>query len=982
MDTLISRSTEARVAKNTPAMNRLVFVSSTSRDLPEEREAVRTACDELGLAVVDMKDFPATGAGATKASLTQLDRAGVFVGVFAHRYGYVEAGHDRSVTESEYDHAGERGLERLCFLLHPSVAWPEDRKEPGQGHRVAALKERITQRHVVRWFLNPHDLLHQVYRALEQWLRQQGEGRGPCTLPAPPADFVGREGDLADLERNLAGAAISGVQGQGGLGKTALALKLAERLARRCPDGQLYLDLRGGEGLPMPAVEAQAEVVRQLRGPAFPVAAAEADLRQQYHDALRGRRVLLVLDNAHSDEQVRPLLPAGAEAVVVVTARRRLGLPGLHAHDLDTLPVETARAFVRAIAPRLTDADADAVATACGRLPLAVRLAATALKKRPGLVAADYLRRLEARGRLTEMDPVRRAIAESDDQLPAGTRAVWPQLAVLAGAFEKDWPAAIWGLDEFAADDHLAALLDHCLLAWDAEARLYRLHDLVRDYAAGRLNPADRQAAEFRHGRYFRDHAAVAVDLLAGADSAGLALVRFERAWGDIAAAFDRAADRCETDPEAQRLCVAIASRWNRFLVLARPAALRVRWDALAARCAGLLGDREQEAEALCHLGNSYDLLGDMRQAIRCHEGHLAIARALRDRRGESVALGNLGLLHDHGGRSNEAVALYEEALGIARDLGHLADEGILLGLLATAHDHLGRSAEALGLAERSLALAREHGHRRDEATALGTLADIHDHLGRWQLAAECYERKRALARESGNRREEGGALVGLGLLYRNLGRPEAALDCFQQNLAIARELGDRRDIGASLNNLGLAYGDLGDHAAAIDAYEQNLAIMRDVNDKRGEAYTLNNLGTSWFELGQPDRALEYFRQLLDIADEIGDLHGRRSALLNLGVVHAKLRETDQAIASYEQSLALAREVGDREGEGMASWNLGLLLASLGRLADAIAHQQVYVDFLRSVDHPDADRRAASIDALWLQIGSAPHGPSSGEIPS
>src|SRR5262249_48883913 len=235
-----------------------VFVSSTSRDLPEERAAVLTACRELGLGVVAMEDFPATGTGATAASLAQLDRAALYVGIVAHRYGYVEPGFDRSVTECEYDHAIKRGLSCLCFMVDPRVEWPEERKQLAYLAQLDRFKTRIQGERVVRWFVNPHDLLHQVYRSLENWLGEQGHApRGPRLLPPPPVDFVGGEGDLEALERHhAAGVAISGVQGRGGVGKTALALKLAERLARRCPDGQIYLDLRGVDPAPVTPREA------------------------------------------------------------------------------------------------------------------------------------------------------------------------------------------------------------------------------------------------------------------------------------------------------------------------------------------------------------------------------------------------------------------------------------------------------------------------------------------------------------------------------------------------------------------------------------------------------------------------------------------------------------------------------------------------------------------------------------------------------
>lgn len=670
-------------------MSRLVFVGSTSRDLPDEREAVRAACDELGLAVVDMKDFPATGAGATAASLAQLDRAGVYVGVFAKRYGYVEPGCPTSVTECEYDHAGTRGLARLCFLLHPSVAWPDDRVEHAALDRLAAFQERIARDQVVRWFVNAHDLHHQVYRALEHWLRQQGDRRGPCSLAMPAADFVGREDDLAELERqHAAGVAISGVQGQGGVGKTELARKLAERLASRCPDGLIEIDLRGVDPVPVRPCDAHARIVREFRGVDHRVPDDDAALLAEYRATLAGKRVLLLLDNAGSTEQVEALLPpAGTPAVVLVTSRRRLAVKGLRRHDLDTLPAEAATALVRSLVPRLSDAEAADVAQACGRLPLALRLAGTGLAERPDWTAADYLRRLRTRGRLNVLDGVWLVIAESEDLLSDATKAAWPGLAVFAGGFEKAWAAAIWAVDEDAADDYLGELQRHSLVGWDAADRLFLLHDLVREYADGRLDAAVRGRLDRRRDVFFcQEIEAASYQLGCGTRQAEAARRRFERMEVEVEAMFERFAQPRLRPTRGEPNAVVLAALPFDLVDLPGlgpgngPAPVAPPLTAASYR--ELMQQRIQSSTATLRYldagqyylraGILYRMLGQPLEAVEAFRRQLAHAREHGDLSNEAVACWNLGLALVQMNNTAEAVPLLIRCVGLLREIARL----------------------------------------------------------------------------------------------------------------------------------------------------------------------------------------------------------------------------------------------------------------------------------------------------------------------
>jgi hypothetical protein len=125
-----------------PAIKR-VFIGSTGKDLRPYREAAREICSKLELFPMMMEDWEAMGLGATAGSKKKLDQADLYVGLFAHRYGYVEQGYDRSVTEIEFDYAGQRTLERLCFMLDPSHPWPQDAADPEHHVQMTAFRQRV-----------------------------------------------------------------------------------------------------------------------------------------------------------------------------------------------------------------------------------------------------------------------------------------------------------------------------------------------------------------------------------------------------------------------------------------------------------------------------------------------------------------------------------------------------------------------------------------------------------------------------------------------------------------------------------------------------------------------------------------------------------------------------------------------------------------------------------------------------------------------
>jgi tetratricopeptide (TPR) repeat protein len=857
-----------------------VFVSSTGLDLRQYRDAVRQACDELGLGVVAMEDFEAMGLGATAGSLAKVDRAGVFVGVFAHRYGFVEPGYPVSVTECEFDHAKQRGLECLCFLVDPNHPWPDAHKEHAAKDRLDAFKARIMAggERIVRRFTTPHDLLHQAYRALEGWLERQGvRPRGPRQLPAPPPDFVGRGDDLATLEGRPGGVTIAGVHGQGGVGKSALAYKLAERLLSRHPDGQVYLDLKGVEARPLTTRDAMAHVIHAFL-PEQRLPESEAELAGLYRGVLHGKRVLLLYDNARDGRQVEPLLPP-AGCTLLVTSRRRFRLAGLYGHDLDTLPEADAVTLLRVLAPRLGEATAQALAHQCGRLPLALRLAGSLLAVRDDLAPERYLERLRS-ARLSALDTAaqatdaERSVTEtlrlSEGYLAEPLRTKWRELAVLADRFEPRWAAGVWAVDAPTAEDYLGTLRQNSLLDWDAATATYRLHDLVRDYADVALTDDDRQAAQRRHARHFLAVMEEANTLYTrGGEALREALRLFDHSWPDVQAAFSWARSQTE-DREAQHLCVYLPLMAAYLLPLRQHPQDRVEWLTTAAEAARRVGDRSGEGCALGNLGLAYAALGRVDEAIGCYEKHLAIARKIGDRRGEGNALGNLGPAYADLGQVDKAVGFYEQALVIDREIGDRRGEGNALGNLGVAYADLGQVDKAVGFYEQVLEIAQEIGDRRSEGNTLGNLGSAYYRLGQVDKAVGFYEQRLVIAREIGDRRGEGNALGNLGLAYADLDQVDKAVGFYEQQLAIAREVGDRRGEGAALGNLGSAYAALDQVEKAIGYYEKQLVSAREIGDRRGDANACWNLGLVMEKSGRLAEAIPLMEVCVRFEQELG----------------------------------------------------------------------------------------------------------------
>ncbi|MEU1179236.1 tetratricopeptide repeat protein [Streptomyces sp. NPDC005820] len=737
-----------------------------------------------------------------------------------------------------------------------------------------------------------------------------GSPRGtavPAQLPMEAAGFTGRDEELARLDKILVAASerpaavvVSAVSGTAGVGKTALAVHWAHRARDRFPDGQLYVNLRGYDPeQPMTAADALVRFLTALGVAGQDVPLEPDDRAARYRSEIADRRMLIVLDNAATVEQVRPLLPGTGTCAVLVTSRDSLaGLvarEGAHRLDLDLLPADAARALLRRLVGPRAEAEpesVDALAAQCARLPLALRVAAELAVARPATPLAELVAELTDQQRRLDLldvdgDPraaVTAVFSWSLRQLPADAARAFRLLGLHPGP-DLDAHAAAALTDGDPVDARrVLDVLARAHLVQRVDGARYGMHDLLRAYATRLATaqdaPAAREAALDRLFDHYLATAAAAMTCLHPAE-AHLRPPAPEAATPDLsdpdaARAWLTAERACLTAMSAHTATHGRPTHAIRLsLTLYRHLITGGHTDGLtihghARDAARLIGDPASEARALLGIGTAYWQLARHEPARRHLEDALTLFRQAEDTTGQARALVNLGLVDERLGRFESAVGCLEQALALYRKAGDRSGEAIVLKDLATVEGQLGRYGEAADRLQQALALFRRTGNRYLEAHALNDLGTVEARLDRLDSAARHQEQALILLREVGDRYGEAGALHSLGIVHTRLDRPAQAAECHRQALALYRQNGDRD----------------------------------------GEARALNGLGEAALAAGRPADALTPHTDALVIAEDIGNPGQQARAHSGLGDAHRALGDTSLAVRCYERALALYTDLG------------------------------------------------------------------------
>jgi DNA-binding SARP family transcriptional activator/tetratricopeptide (TPR) repeat protein len=699
----------------------------------------------------------------------------------------------------------------------------------------------------------------------------------PAQLPGDVDAFTGRVDELATLDKLAAvigtsggaGQSVAGpaamvicVAGTAGVGKTALAVHWA-RLARGTfPDGQLHVNLRGYDpGRPVSPGDALAGFLRALGMPGQDIPRELDERAAAYRTLLDGRRMLVVLDNASTVEQVRPLLPGSPSSLVLVTSRDSLvGLVARHGArrlDLDTLPQQDAAALLRALIGDRAEIQPDAtamLASQCARLPLALRVAAELAAANPAMTVAELVVELADEQRRLDLldaggDPgsaIRGIFSWSYRHLPDESARAFRLLGLSPGPdLDAHAAAALTGTPPAEAGRTLELLARAHLIHRTHPGR-YGLHDLLRAYAAGLAAAGDaedeRHAALTRLLDYYLAATATAMDTLVPAERhlrprvhdrgrpapppAGTANPAAARAWLDneraVLVAVSTYAQAHGWPAHATRL----AGTLYRYLETGGHYADAITIHSAARHAARRTGDRAAEATALTNLGIVDWRQGRYRQAASHHRRALRISREIGDRFGEATALNNLGIIYERQGRYRQAADHYRQTATLSADLDDRSGEARALANLGGTDCLQGRYEQAAGRLHRALVLFREIGDHQGEAAVLAGLGVVDGQQGRYDRAAENYRQALWLAIQIGDRPGEVEAHNGAGAVLLAAGQPGQARTQYSAALALAGRIGEKYEQARAHDGLALTYRATGDHGRARRHWEHALALF------------------------------------------------------------------------------------------------------------------------------------------------------------
>ncbi|CAA9442189.1 MAG: hypothetical protein AVDCRST_MAG66-4419 [uncultured Pseudonocardia sp.] len=723
----------------------------------------------------------------------------------------------------------------------------------------------------------------------------------PRQLPTSVADFTGRVEtsaalltalDPARAEQDALPTAI--VSGPGGIGKSALAVHVATRLAGQYPDGQLYAVLHGMTRPEQPT-HVLERFLRALGVPAVTIPDALDERAALYRAILADRRVLVLLDDISSAGQVEPLLPSGGGCGVLLTSQKRItALPGAHRVELGTFSNATALALLdRVVGTARTGAagaDADELVRLCGHLPLAIRIAGARLVARPDWSVGDMVDRIEEAGQLDELhheDMALRASLETTYRaLDPDARRLLRRLALVDAPAVGAWVCSpLLDMGPRAAQDLLGELLRSHLVetAVDGASGVvttrYRMHDLVRVFAR------ERAAVEEDP-----DEQVAVIDRFLGGFLHLLESAHRQEYGGDFQVVRSRGSIRYPID---ERLAHRLVSHPLRWLGAEREAVVAAVEQAAVTGRIELCWSLATAAVTLFEARAHYD------EWRHTHQVALAAARTAGDRLGEAALLTSLASLRLFEGRIADA----REPLSLARELFtelHVPEGiGMVLRHQAFIDRARGDTVRARARYNAALTVFRRNRDQIGEASVLNGMAQLDIDAGHDEQAVVALKEAAQICARVGNRRVGAQVAHRLGEVHLRHGRLDEAFTAYAQVREFAEHSGDPVARVFWLAGTGFVAAGRGEHARGVELLGEAYRLSLELGQQRMQARLLLGLSAIALARGRLADAAALVEQALAVSRRLGNPLDVAAGELHLGDVEAAAGEPERAAATW-----------------------------------------------------------------------------------